>query len=180
MPDVLLGEARLDQREDGTGGGRGRLARAVVTQVADVHAEHDRRPFGDGQRAECIHQRALAAGATVGPVGNVGGVLHLARRHADPAQAPLVGQAAAVGLFCAGERRRNGRGAQDGVPAQRVVGHLGQQRRVRPAAERHHDTSEATQLVAQVVDGGSRRRDRGGAHAPNTDSTASSVPTMPA
>ena len=96
VPDVVLGEAGLDQGKAGAGGRRGGLARAVVAQVAHVHPEDHRGVLGRGQGPERGHQRRLAAGAAVGAVG------HVRRRPPSRRSAPRPS---------AGPTRRPGRGS---------------------------------------------------------------------
>jgi len=103
VPDVVLGEAGVGQREGGPRRGGGGLPRTVVPQVAQVDPEDDGRALGGGEGPERGHEGRLAAGAAVGAVGDVGRVLHLVGGHADPAQVPLVGQRTALRLLAPGE-----------------------------------------------------------------------------
>ena len=85
------------------------LPGAVVAEVVEVHAEHDGGArLGLGQRADDVHQGALAVEAAVAVVEAVGGVLHLGGLDLDPAQAPLRRQGGAVVALGAGQRRRDG------------------------------------------------------------------------
>ena len=67
-PHVGLGEAGVDQREGGAPLGGGPLARAVVAQVVEVHAEHHRRPRAAATGPARPQQGVLAPVAAVAVV----------------------------------------------------------------------------------------------------------------
>ena len=76
--------------------------------------------------------------------------------------------------------RREGTATLKVVPAKRPVGGVGEQRRVGPARERHHD---ALQLAQVTLERGVRRRHRLGQHdqsgTPAASRTSATVPTAP-
>ncbi len=148
---VGLGEPGCDERERGPGLGRRALARSMVTEVVDVHAEGDPGVLRRGDRHEHVHQLGLAVVAAVDVVAAVRGPGHLVGLDGRPAQSPLARQLPAVVVLGRGQRRGHGRHGVDPVGPERAVGHRRQERRVGPAAEGDDDPPQPGKLVTQDV-----------------------------
>ena len=143
--DVGLGEAGVDEREHGAPLGRRLLAGAVVAEVVDVDAEHDRGALGLGERREHVHQRGLAVEAAVAVVGHVGGVGQLVGldRASSAGPTPRASARAVVLLARAASDGDTAVTASARSGAERVVGDPGEERRVGAAAERDDDRGRA-------------------------------------
>ena len=179
VPDIVLGESGLHQREGRPGPGGGLLAGSMVAQIAHIDPEHHVGRLGCGQGSQHRHEGRLAAGAPVGAVGHVRRVLHFVGGDAHPAKVPLLRQGAAVVRLGGGQRGGECRGAQHLRSTEGVLCHLGQKGGVGPAAEGHHHPPQLAQLVSEDGEGG-RHAGPPGALWPREVSTASRSPTMPA
>ncbi len=71
-----------------------RLARAMIAQVVEVHAQHHDGAFASSDGRHHVHQLGLAVVAAVDAVAPVGSALHLVRGDRRPTQAPLAARAA--------------------------------------------------------------------------------------
>ena len=140
-------------------------------------------PSAAASGPSAVHQRRLAAGAAVGAVGHVGR-RRPSRWVGTPTQRRSHSSARARQSASSAPASEGDRAVAQSTASrpERVVGHLGQQRRVGAAAEGHDDAPEPAQPPAgrraRSV-GRERRWSRCRASAPSTDSTSSSVPTMP-
>ena len=145
--DIGLRETCPHQREHGTALIGRTLTGAVVAEVVEVDAQHDRGIAGVGDRPDDVHQLGLAVIATIAVVDPIRGALHLVRDHRCPLQFPFLGEGAAVGLFVAGERWGY---RCDGVcaVAQFLLSDGGEERAVGSSAERHDHSAEPPELSA--------------------------------
>ena len=147
-----LVEAGIDHRKPRTSlRGRG-LARAMVAEIIEVHAEHDRRSELVGNRLNRVHERVLAVETPIAVVAAIRGILHLVGRDFFPLDAPRLGQAGAIVALGSGERRRHGSYGRCVVGSECVVCDPGEERRVDTSTERHNNPTDRTQLAPKVIE----------------------------
>ena len=169
--------------------GGGRLPGAMVGEVVDVDAEHDRGAAG-GERLEHAHELALAVVAAVRAVAGVRLDGELLRRHRAPVEIPLGRQRGTVLQLLGRQRGRYGGDADGTAAAEHPTGDGGEQAESAPP-EKPTTTSPnslnpassrlavAPRSFAERVAGSPHRPGRGAQSSPTSPSTRSASPTIP-